>query len=98
MNSSIELLITYIITFMYWRDLTKRDTRRTRNVLNILTDLKAEIAEPPPVPKINNSTRLRDTITESKIFMLSFKYSTIPIPIIFMPISIVKIYVNAKLH
>ena len=67
------MLITYIITFMYWRDLTKRDTRRTRKVLNILTDLKAEIAEPPPVPKIDNSTILRDTITESKIFIFSAK-------------------------
>ena len=76
---------------MYWRDLTKRDTRRTRKVLNILTDLKAEIAEPPPVPKINNSTRLKATITESKIFILSFKYSTTPIPNIFSTISIVKI-------
>ena len=94
MNSSIVLEITLMITYMYYKDLTNLVTLNTRNVLKILTDLNAEIADPPE-PKINSSTNERETIMQSNAHILSFRYSTTPCPNIFRPISIVKIYVKA---
>lgn len=91
------LLITLIITYIYYNDLTNRVTLRTLNVLKILTDLNAEIAD-PPLPKINNSTKLNETMIQSNTHILSFKYSTTPYPNIFRPMSIVKIIVKAKLN
>ena len=96
-NSSIVLVITYIITLIYCNYLTNLVTRNTLKVLKILTDLNADIAD-PPAPKKNNSIKLRDTIIASNVFMPSFKYSLTPIPNIFIDISTVKIYVNARLH
>ena len=66
-----------------------RVTLSTLNILKILTDLKADIAEFPP-PKKKSSTKLNDTMMASKAFILSFKYSETPIPNIFKLISIEK--------
>lgn len=90
------LLITLIITCIYYKDLTNLVTLNTLKVLKILTDLNAEIAD-APLPKINNSTKLKETIIQSNTHILSFKYSTIPYPNIFRPISTVNIIVKAKL-
>lgn len=82
---------------MYYNYLTNLVTLNTLKVLKILTDLNADIAD-PPAPKMNSSIKLRETIIASKVFMPSFKYSVTPIPNIFKDMSIVKIYVNPKLH
>ena len=72
MNSSIVLEITLMITYMYYKDLTNLVTLNTRNVLKILTDLNAEIADPPE-PKINSSINERETIILKLIFFCSAK-------------------------
>jgi len=72
-------------------------TRNTLKVLKIRTDLKAEIADPPPEKK-NSSTRDKLTTTASNKFILSLRYSPIPNANIFIPISIVKIIVKVKLN
>ena len=89
MKSSNDLLITSIITCINCSYLIKRVTLKTRNILNILIDLKADIAEPPD--PINISIKLSITIIASKLFILSLTYSMIPIPNIFKIMSIVKI-------
>ena len=74
MNSSNVYDITFIMTCIYWRLRTKRVTLNTLNVRKILTLRKADIALPPPLPKINNSTKLSATIIASKTLMASDKY------------------------
>jgi len=91
MKSSKPLLTTFIIIYIYFSYRIRRVTLSTLNILNILTDLKAEIAELEfPYPNTKASTKLKITIIVSKTFILSLKYSDIPIPIIFRPISTVK--------
>ena len=97
MNSSMVLIITCVITLMYSNYLTNLVTLKTLNVLKILTDLNADIADPPP-PKMNSSIKLSDTMIASKVFIASFKYSATPIPNIFKNMSIVNTYVNPRFH
>lgn len=68
------LVITCIITCIIFKDLIILVTLKTLKVLNILTERKAEIAEFPPPKKINSAND-KVTITASKLFILSSKYS-----------------------
>ena len=87
----IDLTITTIIVRIYFNDLINLVT------LNILIDLKALNAEPPP-PKNINSPRESIEITKSKIFILSIKNSLKPIPINFPIESIENMIVKIELN
>lgn len=87
--------MTVIIIFIYYSDLISRVTLSTLNVLNILTDLKAEMADPPPDPNRHSSMILKITTSASKMFILSLKYSMSPSPTTLSPMSTVKIIVKA---
>ena len=76
---------------IYYKDLINLVT------LNILIDLKALNAEPPP-PKNINSPRESIEITKSKIFILSIKNSLKPIPINFPTESIENMIVKIELN
>ena len=76
---------------IYYKDLINLVT------LNILIDLKALNAEPPP-PKNINSPRESIEITKSKIFILSIKNSLKPIPINFPIESIENMIVKIELN
>ena len=65
--------ITLRINIINYKDLINFVTLRTLKALNILTDLNAEIAEVPPLPKKNNSNKERTTIIASNKFILSRK-------------------------
>jgi len=87
----IDLTITTIIVRIYFNDLINLVT------LNILTDLRALNADPPP-PKNINSPKESIEITKSKIIVLSIKNYLKPIPINFPKESIVNIIVKVELN
>ena len=68
-------------------------TRSTLNTLRIRIDRKAENELPFPPSKMN-SAKETVTISPSKIFILSEVYSVTPSPMIFKPMSTVKIIVK----
>ena len=76
---------------IYYKDLINLVT------LNILIDLKALNAKPPPLININ-SPRESIEITKSKIFILSIKNSLKPIPINFPIESIENMIVKIELN
>ena len=76
---------------IYYKDLINLVT------LNILIDLKALNAEPPPSKNIN-SPKESIEITKSKIFILSIKNSLKPIPINFPTESIENMIVKIELN
>ena len=87
----IDLTITTIIVRIYFNDLINLVT------LNILTDLRALNADPPP-PKNINSPKESIEITKSKIIVLSIKNYLKPIPVNFPKESIVNIIVKVELN
>ena len=89
MKSSIALLTTSMITYIYYISRISLVILRTLKILKTLADLKAKLAE-PPFPNIKRSNMLRVTIIASNMFILSFKYSITPMPNIFKTMSIVK--------
>ena len=98
--------MTLIITFINAKALSNLVTLKTlkaRNILKTLTVLKALTAEPDYVVSddyvgITNSTTESITISPSNRFILSVAYPLGVRPIIFIPISIMKIIVKTRLN
>ena len=92
----MKRIIICMISCIRYSDRTSRATLTTLKVLKIRIALKA-VKEPLPLKK-NISTKLNMTIIASIKFIISFKYSTRPMPIIFNPISRENIDVHMVLN
>ena len=96
MNWLRKRMITWMISCILYRDRTSLATLTTLKVLNIRIARKA-VKDPLPFIK-NISIRLNITIIASIKFILSFRYSIRPRPIIFMAISMENIDVHTVLN
>jgi len=83
--------MTFTIVPMNYNPRRSRVTRRTLNVLKILTALNAETALLPPDIKTISKID-KDTINPSNMFILSLTYPNGVNPMTFKLISAMKIY------